>query len=86
MKVMPFSKRVIPSKTLLIIETNVKLKTASMIIEINMIRFQILTNVLQKSKTAVPMLFAKIPKYRTTVHVNLDIPEMEGIAQVDFTF
>ena len=37
MKVMPFSKRVIPSKTLLIIETNVKLKTASMIIEINMI-------------------------------------------------
>ena len=37
MKVMPFSKRVIPSKTLLIIETNVKLKTVSMIIEINMI-------------------------------------------------
>ena len=57
-----------------------------MIIEINMIWFQILTNALQKSKTAVPMLFAKIPKYRTTVHVNLDIPEMEGIAQVDFTF
>ena len=86
MKVMPFSKRVIPSKTLLIIETNVKLKTVSMIIEINMIWFQILTNVLQKSKTAVPMLFAEIPKYRTTVHVNLDIPEMEGIAEVDFAF
>ena len=86
MKVMPFSKPVIPSKTLLIIETNVKLKTASMIIEINMIWFQILTNVLQKSKTAVPMLFAEIPKYRTTVHVNLDIPEMEGIAEVDFAF
>ena len=30
MKVMPFSKRVIPSKTLLIIETNVKLKSASL--------------------------------------------------------
>ena len=30
MKVMPFSKRVIPSKTLLIIETNVKLKPASL--------------------------------------------------------
>ena len=86
MKVMPFSKRLIPSKTLLIIETNVKLKTASMIIEINMIRFHILTNVLQKNKTAVPMLFAEISKYRTTVHVNLDIPEMAGIAEVDFAF
>ena len=86
MKVMPFSKRLIPSKTLLIIETNVKLKTASMIIEINMIRFHILTNVLQKNKTAVPMLFAEISKYRTTVHVNLDIPEMAGIAEADFAF
>ena len=86
LKVMPFSKRLIPSKTLLIIETNVKLKTASMIIEINMIRFHILTNVLQKNKTAVPMLFAEISKYRTTVHVNLDIPEMAGIAEADFAF
>ena len=32
------------------------------------------------------MLFAEIPKYRTTVHVNLDIPEMEGIAEVDLLF
>ena len=51
-----------------------------------MIRFQILTNVLQKIKTAVPMLFSKLPKYRTTVHVNLEIPEMEGIAKADFAF
>ena len=57
-----------------------------MIIGINMIRFQILTNVLQKIKTAVPMLFSKLPKYRTTVHVNLEIPEMEGIAKADFAF
>ena len=53
-------------------------------IEINMIWFQILTNVLQKSKTAVSIMFAKIQKYRTTVFVNLDIPEMEGIAKADF--
>ena len=26
----------------------------------------------------MPIQCAKIPKYRTTAHVNLDIPEMEG--------
>ena len=28
----------------------------------------------------------KKPKNCATVHVNLDIPEMEGIAKVDFAF
>ena len=32
------------------------------------------------------IMFAKIQKYRTTVYVNLDIPEMEGIAKADFAF
>ena len=32
------------------------------------------------------IMFAKIQKYRTTVYVNLDIPEMEGIAKEDFAF
>ena len=34
-----------------------------------MIYFQTVTNMLQKSTTAVPMLFATIPKYRTIIHV-----------------
>ena len=34
----------------------------------------------------MPILCAKIPKYRTTAHVNLDIPEMEGIAKAEFAF
>ena len=35
----------------------------------------------------MPVLCAKKkPKNCATVHVNLDIPEMEGIAKVDFAF
>ena len=41
---------------------------------------------LQKSTTAVPMLFATIPKYRTIIHVNLDILVMDGLAKVDLAF
>lgn len=51
-------------------------------IETNMIYFQTVTNMLQKSTTAVPMLFAAIPKYRTIIHVNLDILVMDGLAKV----
>ena len=47
-----------------------------------MIYFQTVTNMLQKSTTAVPMLFATIPKYRTIIHVNLDILVMDGLAKV----
>ena len=38
---------------------------------------------LRESTTAVLMLCAAIPRDRTTVHVNLDILEMEGPAEVD---
>ena len=51
-------------------------------IETNMIYFQTVTNMLQKSTTAVLMLFATIPKYRTIIHVNLDILVMDGLAKV----
>ena len=55
-------------------------------IETNMIYFQTVTSMLQKSTTAVPMLFATIPKYRTIIHVNLDILVMDGLAKVDLAF
>ena len=55
-------------------------------IETNMIYFQTVTNMLQKSTTAVLMLFATIPKYRTIIHVNLDILGMDGLAKVDLAF
>ena len=45
--------------------------------------FQTLTSVLRESTTAVLMVCATIPRDRTTVHVNLDILEMEGPAEVD---
>ena len=51
-----------------------------------MIYFQTVTNMLQKSTTAVLMLFATIPKYRTIIHVNLDILGMDGLAKVDLAF
>ena len=40
---------------------------------------------LQEHKTAVKMLFATIPKVPITVHVNLDILEMDGLANVNVT-
>ena len=45
--------------------------------------FQMMTSVLKESTTAVLMLCVKIPKDRTTVHVNLDILEMDCPAQVN---
>ena len=42
-------------------------------------------SVLQEHKTAVKMLFATIPKVPLTVHVNLDILEMDGLAKVNVT-
>ena len=36
--------------------------------------------------TAVKMLFATIPKVPITVHVNLDILEMDGLAKVNVFF
>ena len=47
--------------------------------------FQISISVLQEHKTAVKMLFATIPKVPLTVHVNLDILEMDGLAKVNVT-
>ena len=41
-----------------------------------------LTNVPKDNTTAVLMLCATIPRDRTTVHVNLDILEMDGLAKV----
>ena len=40
---------------------------------------------LQEHKTAVKMLFVTIPKVPITVHVNLDILEMDGLAKVNVT-
>ena len=40
---------------------------------------------LQEHKTAVKMLFATIPKVPITVHANLDILEMDGLAKVNVT-
>ena len=45
--------------------------------------FQTLTSALRESTTAVLMVCATIPRDRTTVHVNLDILEMDGLAEVD---
>ena len=50
----------------------------------NYMHIQILTSVLQKHTTAVLTLFATIPRDRTTVHVNLDILEMDELAKVNF--
>ena len=49
------------------------------------VSLQISTNVLQEHKTAVKMLFVTIPKVPITVHVNLDILEMDGLAKVNVT-
>ena len=53
-----------------------------MVIKPNMVQLQILTNVLQKSRDAVLMLCATIPKDPMTVNVNLDLQEMNGTANV----
>ena len=45
--------------------------------------FQMLTNVPKDNTTAVLMLCATTAKDRTTVHVNLDILEMDCPAQVN---
>ena len=42
-------------------------------------------SVLQEHKAAVKMLFATIPMVLITVHVNLDILEMDGLAKVNVT-
>ena len=52
------------------------------ITNIHKVTFQILMSVLQKHTTAVLMLCATIPRDRTTVHANLDILEMDGLAKV----
>ena len=44
--------------------------------------FQILTSVLKENTIAVMMVFVIIPGDRTTVNVNRDILETEGIAKV----
>ena len=46
--------------------------------------FQKLTSAQKENTTAVLMPCATIPRNRTTVHVNLDILEMERHAQVIF--
>ena len=53
-----------------------------MVIKPNMLQLQILTNVLQKSRAAVLMLYATIPKDLMTVNVNLDFQGMDGPAKV----
>ena len=53
-----------------------------MVIKPNMVQLQILTNVLQKSRAAVLMLCATIPKDPMTVNVNLDFQEMDGTTKV----
>ena len=47
--------------------------------------FQISMSVVQEHKAAVKMLFATIPMVLITVHVNLDILEMDGLAKVNVT-
>ena len=47
-----------------------------------MLHFQMLKNVPKDNTTAVLKLCATIPKDRTTVHVNLDILEMDGLVKV----
>ena len=47
--------------------------------------FQISMSVLQEHKAAVKMLFATILMVLITVHVNLDILEMDGLAKVNVT-
>ena len=47
-----------------------------------MLLFQMLKNVPKDNTTAAMMLCVTIPKDRTTVHVNLDILEMDGFAKV----
>ena len=42
-------------------------------------------SVLQEHKAAVKMLFATITKVPITVHVNLDILEMDRLAKVNVT-
>ena len=41
---------------------------------------------LQKSTTAVPMVFVTTPKYRATIHVNLDILVMDGLTKAVLAF
>ena len=45
--------------------------------------FQTLMSVLEKSTTVALMLYATIPRDRTTVHVGLDTQEMEKFAKVE---
>ena len=42
-------------------------------------------SVLQEHKATFKMLFATITKVHITVHVNLDILEMDGLAKVNVT-
>ena len=49
----------------------------------NMMCFQILMSVLEKSTTVALMLYATILRDRTTVHVELDTQEMEKFAKVE---
>lgn len=45
--------------------------------------FLISTSVLQEQTTAAKMLFVTIPKVPTSVGVNLDVLEMDGLAEVN---
>ena len=45
--------------------------------------FQTLMSVLEESTTVALMLYATIPRDRTTVHVGLDTQEMEKFAKVE---
>lgn len=45
--------------------------------------FLISTSVLQEQTTAAKMLFVTIPKVPTSVCVNLDVLEMDGLAEVN---
>ena len=47
---------------------------------------QMLTSVSRESTTAVLMLCVTIPRDRTTVHANLDILEMDRLAQVNHNY
>ena len=59
-----------------------KIFDSLIVIKPNMVQLQILTNVLQKSRAAVLMLCATIPKDLMTVNVNLDFQGMDGPAKV----
>ena len=60
-----------------------RIKNINVVTKLVKFSFQTLMSVLRNHTTAVLMLCVTIPKDRTTVHVNLDILEMNRLAQVN---